>query len=291
MSIFKAYDIRGVYRRDFDADAARKIAYFVTKYLGAKSVVISHDMRTSSPEVARAAIQGVVDAGAKCFDIGLASTPMNYFSVVHLDADAAIQVTASHNPAEYNGMKVSKRDARPVGYDSGLNAVEKMVAEGNVSPVTGGSREEADVLEAYVAHVLSMAGDISPLNIVVDAGNGMAGHTFPPILDGLPVKAVRMFFDLDGSFPNHEADPSKKENLVHLMAKVRKEGAVLGVALDGDADRCIFVDETGGPVRPDMVVGIIGCDAVLREGGGTIVYDVRSSRAVRVLVISPFRIS
>ncbi len=281
MEIFKAYDIRGIYGRDFSTDTARKIAYFTTRHLGAGRVVVGRDMRLSSADIAEAAVQGVLDAGAHCLDIGLASTPMNYFSVVHLDADAAIQITASHNPAEYNGFKVSKRNAEPVGYDAGLNAVEKLVEEEEISPVSGGTREEIDVRGAYTDHVLSLTGDISSFNVVLDASNGMGGLTLPPILNRLPIKVTPLFFDMDGSFPNHDPNPMKPENLVSLCDRVRSEGADLGVAFDGDADRCVFVDERGNPVRCDLITGIIGSEMVRQAGGGAVVYDVRTSRAAR----------
>ena len=280
--IFKAYDIRGVYGADFNAETAYRIAYFTVRHLAAERVVLSRDMRSSSPEVASAAVRGIVDAGAHCLDIGQASTPMNYFAVVHLDANAAIQITASHNPGEYNGFKISRRGAQPVGYDSGLSEIEKLVVgENAITPVGGGKREETNVSEAYTKHVLSMAGKISPLTIVVDAGNGMGGLTLPPILNGLPVKAIPLFFELDGSFPNHDANPLKSENLVQLCDRVREEGADLGAAFDGDADRCVFVDETGRIIRCDLITAIIGREMVSHAGGGKVIYDLRSSRAVR----------
>ena len=282
MGIFKAYDIRGVYGSDFDAETSRRIAYFSVIHLAAERVVLSRDMRSSSPEIASAAARGIVDAGAHCLDIGQASTPMNYFAVVHMDADAAIQITASHNPGEYNGFKISRRGAQPVGYDSGLSEIEKLVVgKGNITPVGGGKREETDVSEAYTRHVLSTAGEISPLTIVVDAANGMGGLTLPAILDGLPVKSIPLFFELDGSFPNHDPNPLKSENLVQLCDRVRAEGADLGVAFDGDADRCVFVDETGRVISCDLITAIIGREMVSRSGGGKVIYDVRSSRAVR----------
>lgn len=280
-TIFKAYDIRGVYGADFDADTARRIAYFTVRHLGAERVVLSRDMRLSSDEIASAALQGIMDAGARCLDIGPASTPMNYFAVVHLEADAGIQITASHNPPEYNGFKISRRGAEPVGYDSGLDKVERLVAEGSISPVSGGRRNEVDVRDAYTRHVVSLAGEISPLSVVVDAANGMGGLTLPAILDGLPVKPVPLFFDLDGSFPNHDPNPLKPENLVQLCDRVRTEAADLGVAFDGDADRCVFVDESGRIIRCDLVTAIIGREMVSRARGGKVIYDVRSSRAVR----------
>lgn len=238
-------------------------------------------MRSSSPEIAKAAAQGIVDAGAHCLDIGQASTPMNYFAAVHLDVDAAIQITASHNPREYNGFKISRRGAQPVAYDSGLSEIEKLVKEGSVTSHAGGTKEEIDVRDAYTEHVLSTAGEISPLTIVVDAANGMGGLTLPAILDGLPVKSIPLFFELDGSFPNHDPNPLKSENLAQLCDRVRAEGADLGAAFDGDADRCVFVDETGKVISCDLITAIIGREMVSHAGGGRVIYDVRSSRAVR----------
>jgi phosphomannomutase len=281
VGIFKAYDIRGIYGEDFSEDIAYKVGFFVASELDAKRVVVSRDMRVSSPSVAAAVARGAADAGAHCMDVGLASTPMNYFSIVHLDADAGFQVTASHNPVEYNGIKISRRGAEPMGYHSGLADIERLVAGTPVSPVGDGKVEKENVLDAYAEHVASRAGDMAPLTLVVDAANGMGGMTLPPILERLPVKVIPLFFELDGSFPNHDANPLKEENLAALAERVRDEGAELGAAFDGDADRCVFTDENGAMIRGDLATAILGPEMVRRNGGGKVIYDVRSSRAVR----------
>jgi len=277
---FKAYDIRGVYPKDLDEETARRIGFAIARSLGARRLVAGRDMRLSAPSMHAAAVEGARRAGADVIDIGLASTPMTYFAIGSLGTDGGFQVTASHNPPEYVGFKVCRRDAVPVGGESGLAGIEAEVRSGRpLPPAATGRVESRDVLGDFARHVLRFAGEVRPFRVVIDAGNGMGGYTLPPILEQLPVRVTRLFFEPDGSFPNHEADPLKDENLAPVQEAVRRERADLGVAFDGDADRCIFVDEQGGRVGCDLITALIARD-LLRTWKGPIVYDLRSSRVV-----------
>jgi len=281
MSIFKAYDVRGVVPRDLNEDVAYRIGRAAPLVLGAKSMVVGRDMRRSSEALARALIRGIAESGCDATDIGLCTTPMNYFAVGSGPYGGAAMVTASHNPAEWNGFKFSRSGAAPVSYETGLAEMERLVA-GELPPAPGtrGRVEKKDVRPAYVRHLLKFAEGIGPLTVVVDAGNGMAGMVLPEIFEHLPCRLHALYFELDGSFPNHEANPLKRENLVDLQAEVRATGADIGVAFDGDADRCMFVDETGEPVSSDLVTALLARELLERERGAAVVYDLRSSRVV-----------
>jgi phosphomannomutase len=285
MSIFKAYDVRGIYPTEIDEALARKIGAAFTTVLGAKSLVVGRDMRASAPSVARAFMDGAAAAGARVVDIGLASTPMAYYAIGSLGTDGGAQVTASHNPGQYIGFKFCRKGCVPVSGDTGIKEIEALVKSGG-GPTDGGggAAEQRDLLSAYADHVLRFGPGIRKLKVVIDAGNGMAGHTVPRILAKLPIEAERMYFELDGTFPNHEANPMKLENLADIVARVKATGADLGVAFDGDADRCVFIDERGVPAPSDAVTAIFAQEMLKSEKNGKVVYDLRSSRAVADII-------
>jgi phosphomannomutase len=245
-------------------------------------------MRLSSPTMAEAVIRGAADGGAAVADIGLAGTEMVYFAVGELGLDGGIAVTASHNPKEYTGMKIVRRGALPVGGDSGLLDVRDraLVLLGHDRGQTPAVSEKVDIYPAFVEKVLSFidVSAVRPLRVVIDAANGMAGAMLPPVLERLPIDAVRCFFEPDGSFPNHAPNPLLPENREFIVAKVREERADLGIAFDGDADRCFFVDDTGEFVPGDFVTALLAQSMLEKEPGGTIIYDVRASWAVRDVV-------
>jgi phosphomannomutase len=287
--IFKAYDIRGIVPTELNEEIAYKIGLSFQHVLDAddrangNTVVASRDMRSHSEGLQKALVRGMTDSGLDVLDIGLSSTPMNYFAISHFKAAGGVQVTASHNPAEYNGFKFSRHGARPVSGDHGIALMEKAVQSGDLpKAATPGKVTRGDVFEAYKQHVLSfLRGKDSgrKLKAVADAANGMATIDLP-ILEDLGVDLKTLFFQLDGTFPNHEANPLKEENLVDLQKAVRDDGADLGISFDGDADRAAFIDETGAPIGSDLMTGLIGGILLEREPGKAVVYDLRSSRAV-----------
>lgn len=288
--IYKAYDVRGIYPTQLDESIARQVGNAFQHVLdaedrahGGNTVVVSRDMRPSSVPLAEALIAGLNSAGLDVVDIGLATTPMNYFAIGHLRAAGGVQVTASHNPAEYNGLKFSRHEARPVSGDHGIPLLEQSVRDGNLPlAATPGRVTRADVRAAYERHVLSFLrrpADARRLRVVVDAANGMA-TTDRAMFDALGVEILPLYFELDGSFPNHEANPLKLENLRDLRAMVRETGADLGISCDGDFDRAAFVDETGEPVGSDLATALIAGELLSREPGRHVLYDLRSSRAV-----------
>jgi phosphomannomutase len=282
MGIFKAYDIRGVVPTELDAALAKKIGNAFARFLQAERLVVGQDMRTHSPALADAVSEGMRDAGAAVIRLGLSETPMAYFAIGSLDCDGGLCVTASHNPGQYNGMKLCREGARPISLASGIGEIERLCRAPYPAPVARrGAEERADVLQAYADHVASFARIERPITIAVDAANGMAGHALPHVLARLPrVRAHTLFMDLDGTFPNHEANPLKEENLRDVQALVRSTGAELGVAFDGDADRCCFVDETGTTVGADLVTALLAPRFLARAPGVPIVYDLRSSWVV-----------
>jgi phosphomannomutase len=283
MGVFKAYDIRGLVPSELDADLARRIGHSFVRLLDARSLVVGRDARTHSPEICGAVIDGIRAAGCNVIDIGLASTPMSYFAIGSRDCDGGMVVTASHNPGEYNGMKLCGRGATPISAANGILDIEKMCAE--PSPGAGSSRgqlEEIDLLADYASHVASFSSVASEVKIAIDAANGMAGYTLPSILEKLPmVKASTMLMEPDGTFPNHEANPLKEENLDYVRELIASSGARLGVSFDGDADRCCFVDETGVTIPADLMTALLA-QIYLKGGTGVpIVYDLRSSWVVK----------
>jgi phosphomannomutase len=282
--IFKAYDVRGIYPSELDEEGAYAIGRAVVQQFEPKRFAVGHDMRLSSPAMAAAAIRGVADGGAEVLDLGMIGTEMLYFAVGALGLDGGLTVTASHNPKQYTGMKIVRRGALPVGGESGLLDVrDRALASNKLLQAEPGKVEAYDIWPAYVDRVMSFIDPsaLRPLKVVIDAANGMAGAMLPPVLDRLPtVEARRCFFEPDGSFPNHEPNPLLPENREFIVRKTLEEGADLGVAFDGDADRCFFVDDTGEFVPGDFITALFAELVLAKEPGAKIIYDVRASWAV-----------
>ncbi|SDN85126.1 phosphomannomutase/phosphoglucomutase [Actinacidiphila guanduensis] len=288
--IVKAYDVRGVVPDQWDEPLAEIFGAAFATVTGASAVVVGHDMRPSSPGLSRAFARGAASRGADVTEIGLCSTDELYFASGHLDLPGAM-FTASHNPARYNGIKMCRAGAAPVGQDTGLadiRALAEQWSAGGLPPgaPTAGTITSRDVLHDYAGFLRSLVdlSGIRPLKVVVDAGNGMGGHTVPTVLDGLPLDLVPMYFELDGTFPNHEANPLDPKNLVDLQAKVRETGADLGLAFDGDADRCFAVDERGEPVSPSAVTALVAARELARNPGAVIIHNLITSRSVPEVV-------
>jgi phosphomannomutase len=285
--IFKAYDIRGLYPEELDAEAAAAIGRGIARFLGGGPVVVGRDMRESGLVLRETLIAGLRAEGAAVVDIGRVSTPMVYFATQALETAGGVMITASHNPGAYNGLKVCARHAVPVGGESGLREVAEHARAllGQALPEPGADLEACDVRERYYGSLLDMFPARPRLHAVIDAGNGIAGEAVDGLLEALPLEVTRLYFEPDGSFPNHEANPLDVETLADLRRKVVELGADLGVAFDGDGDRCAFVDETGEPVPADLMTALL-CEAAARHGllgvepGTPIVYDLRSSRVV-----------
>jgi len=282
--VFKAYDVRGIYPDELDEAGARAIGRAYVEEFEPQKIAVGRDMRLSSPAIAEAVMSGAAEAGADVLDLGLLGTEMVYFAVGDLELDGGIMVTASHNPKQYTGMKIVRGGALPVGGDSGLLDIRTraMAAADTPGGQTPGQVEKYDVWPAYVERVLSFVDVevIKPLRVVIDAANGMAGAMLPPVLGRLPVDTVRCYFEPDGSFPNHEPNPLLPENREFIVAKMLEEGADLGVAFDGDADRCFFVDDSGEFVPGDFVTALLAESILAREPGGKVIYDLRASWAV-----------
>jgi len=284
--VFKAYDVRGVYPDELDEEGAYAIGRAYVEHFEPRRIAVGRDMRRSSPSMSAALIEGAADGGADVLDLGMVGTEMVYYAVGELELEGGVCVTASHNPQQYTGMKIVRRGALPVGGESGLLDVRdralELVAQSNyLSPRRGEVRHE-DIWPGFVEKVLSFVDieAIKPLKVVIDAANGMAGAMLPPVLERLPIDAVTCFFEPDGSFPNHEPNPLLPENREFIIGKTREEHADLGVAYDGDADRCFFVDDTGEFVPGDFVTALLAESILRKEGGGNVIYDVRASRAV-----------
>ncbi|NUU25449.1 MAG: phosphomannomutase/phosphoglucomutase [Streptomycetaceae bacterium] len=284
--IVKAYDVRGVVPDQWDADTARALGAAFTRVTGATAVVVGRDMRPSSPGLSRAFAEGAASQGADVTEIGLASTDQLYYASGSLDLPGAM-FTASHNPAQYNGIKMCRAGAAPIGQDTGLAEIRALVEEGVPRyDGTPGTVTQRDVLPGYADYLRSLVDltGIRPLKVVVDAGNGMGGHTVPAVLDGLPLEVVPMYFELDGTFPNHEANPLDPANLVDLQAEVRETGADLGLAFDGDADRCFVVDEKGDPVSPSAITALVAVRELAKHPGATVIHNLITSSAVPEIV-------
>lgn len=286
MGIFKSYDIRGKYPAEIDDQTARKIGTSIAQFFkqenpNAKNIVVGRDMRTSSKSMANALTEGLCTAGLNVVNIGVVSTEMTYFAVGHYKYDGGVMVTASHNPAEYNGFKICREQAVPVSFETGINRIAKLTKQ--YYPPRGehsGKVVLSDVFKDYKKHVLKFANNLRHLRIVVDAGNGMAGKVIPFVCEGLPIEIIPLYFDLDGNFPNHDPNPLKTENLADLQNKVRETRAHIGVAFDGDADRCAFVDEMGRAIGCDIITALLAKQILEKEKGAPIVYDLRSSWVV-----------
>jgi len=281
LSIFKAYDIRGIYERELDLPTARSIGAAFARFLGARRVVVVHDMRASSPDVAKAVMEGITSQGADVIDCGLGETPFGYFAVGHLQADGGMIVTASHNPAEYTGVKMVREQAIPLSGETGIAEIERLVREGvPVADGPVGRIETRDLLSEYERHVRAFMRPWRPLCLVIDFANGMGAHLVPRLLSGTGLNCDFLNAELDGTFPNHEANPLKDENILELCQNVTMGGADLGVAFDGDADRCVFVDENGLRVPSDIITALIARALIPRQPGTAVVYDLRSSDVV-----------
>ena len=281
--VFKAYDVRGVYPTELDEEGAYAVGRAYVEQFEPQRIAVGRDMRLSSPKIAQAVIEGAADGGADIKDIGLVGTEMVYFAVGELGLDGGIAVTASHNSKEYTGMKIVRRGALPVGGDSGLAEVRDRALAGFDEPRRRGEVGEENVWPAYVERVLSFVdvSAIAPLRVVVDAANGMAGVMLPPVLERLPsVEVVACHFEPDGTFPNHEPNPLLPENREFIVRKTLEEGADLGVAFDGDADRCFFVDDAGEFVPGDFATALLAEAVLAKEPGAKVIYDVRASWAV-----------
>jgi phosphomannomutase len=285
--IVKAYDIRGLVPEQLDEPLARDLGAAFVQFLGADRIVTGHDMRESSPGLATAFAAGATSQGADVVEIGLASTDMLYFAAGSLDIPGAM-FTASHNPARYNGIKLCRAGAAPVGQDSGLAEIRALVEAGvPSSDAKPGSITHRELLADYSTYLKGLVPgirEIRPLKVVVDAGNGMGGYTVPTVFADLPLELTELFFTLDGNFPNHEANPIEPANLVDLQAKVADVGADIGLAFDGDADRCFVVDERGEVVSPSTLTALIAARAIAREPGATIIYNLITSHAVPDIV-------
>ncbi len=278
MKGFKAYDIRGVYGKDFDEKDAYKIGFFLPRLLETKAVLVGRDVRSSTEVLFEALCSGITDAGADIYDMGLATTPMVYFATAHFGFDASVQITASHNPKEYNGFKVSKTGALPVGYESGLADLQEMVENEEPKPVAEkGEVKSFEVKQTYLDFLSSYVPEsFGSLDVTVDCSNGMASLLIHELLGGEP---HYLFDTLDGAFPNHAPNPLEEENVKDLKKAVGKNGSDLGIIFDGDADRVMFVDEKGDFVPPDLIIAVLGRFFLVRERGN-VLQDIRTSRSV-----------
>ncbi len=280
---FKAYDVRGLYRSELDEAGAYAIGRAYVDQFESRRIAVGRDMRLSSPTMAAAVREGAADGGADVLDIGMVGTEMLYFAVGALELDGGIAVTASHNPKEYTGMKIVRRGALPVGGESGLLDVRDRALAAQWRDAERGEIRDEDIWARFVDRVLSFVDveSLRPLRVVIDAANGMAGAMLPPVLERLPMlEVVRCYFDPDGSFPNHEPNPLLPENRQFIIDKTTSEGADFGVAYDGDADRCFFVDDVGNFVPGDFTTALFAESILAKEPGGKVIYDVRASWAV-----------
>ena len=286
--IFKAYDVRGTYPNEVDETAARAIGAAFVTYLGAKHIGVGRDMRLSSPALAAAFIQGATSQGTEVIDYGMIPTDVLYFAVASDGLDGGVQITASHNPKQYNGMKMVRREAVPLSGEAGISDIRDLIAADRLPPPAAvpGVVRERDVVVPYVEHVQSFIdpGVIRPFKVVLDAGSGMAGQIAPRLFDVLPCQTTRLCFEIDGRFPNHEANPLIDENRRDITERVIAEKADIGIAWDGDADRCFFIDGTGDFVPGDFVTALLAEAFLLKHPGATIIYDLRASHAVKDVV-------
>jgi phosphomannomutase len=286
--ILKAYDVRGIYPGEINEDVARAIGAAFVAYLKAKRIALGRDMRLSSPSLAAAFIDGATSQGADVVDYGMIPTDMLYFAVATDRLEGGVQVTASHNPKQYNGMKMVRQEAFPLSGDAGISDIRDAIAGDRLPPSAArrGTVTQKDVLAAYVNHVMSFIDPtvIRPFNVVLDAGSGMGGLVAPKLFERLPCRTTRLCFDIDGHFPNHESNPLIEENRRDIVERVVAEKADVGIAWDGDADRCFFIDGTGEFISGDFITALLAEAFLLRDPGATIIYDLRASHAVRDIV-------
>ncbi|WP_066372979.1 phosphomannomutase/phosphoglucomutase [Herbidospora mongoliensis] len=285
--IFKAYDVRGVVPDEFDEEIAEAVGAAFAEVVGGDRIVIAHDMRESSVPLAEAFARGATSRGADVINAGLGSTDLLYYASGSLDLPG-VMFTASHNPAQYNGMKMCRAGAIPIGSETGMLEIRDRASGllgASVSDPTG-SVTTQDMLTGYSDHLKSLVdlSAIRPLKVVVDAGNGMGGHTVPEVFAGLPIDLVPLFFELDGSFPNHEANPIEPANLVDLQRAVLEHGADIGIAFDGDADRCWVIDEKGGSVSPSTITALVAARELAKHPGATIIHNLITSRGVPEII-------
>jgi len=284
-SIFKAYDVRGIYPGQLDGEVARRIGRAFVDYLGAKRIAVGHDARVSSPEISASFIRGARSQGCEVTDIGTVGTDMLYYFSASRDLDGGAIITASHNPKEWNGIKMVRKGALALSGDAGIKEIKEAILAGRYADdpaPPAGEPARVEIIDDYARHCLSFIdkAKIPHLSAVLDTGNGMGAVGAAALFAQLPVATTRMYFDLDGTFPNHPPDPLEAENRKEIEARVVAEKADLGIAWDGDADRCFFVDDTGAFVPGDFVTALLGEAFVRKEPGARVVYDVRASRAV-----------
>jgi phosphomannomutase len=286
--IFKAYDIRGVYPGEIDESGAKAIGTAFATYLGADEIAVGHDMRLSSPSLVAAFIDGVTEQGVDVSDYGMLSTDMMYFAVASANHAGGAQITASHNPKQYNGAKLVREGAFPLSGDAGINDIRDMIAGGELPKPADrrGTVTKKTVLDRYVAHVLSFIDPsvVKPFNVVLDAGSGTGAIAAPKIFDRLACRTTRLCFEIDGNFPNHEANPLIEENRRDITEAVIRQKADIGIAWDGDADRCFFIDGAGEFISGDFITALLAQAFLLKQPGATIIYDLRASYAVKDIV-------
>jgi len=276
MGAFKAYDIRGIYNKDFNKDTVYKVGFFLPALLECDQIVVGRDVRTTSDEIFEYLCQGITDAGADVWDIGLSTTPMVYFATVHLNAGGSVQITASHNPAKYNGLKISRAMALPVGADSGLKELEQMVLTMQPSPVEHKGKVISKAVKSdYLEFLKAYVPDLSALNVSIDCSHGMANLL---VKDLLGVNHAYIYDWFDGTFPAHEPNPLEEENCADIKAEVLANGSDLGIIFDGDADRVMFIDEKGKFIQPDYITAVIGAYYLEKEKGN-VLQDIRTSRS------------
>jgi phosphomannomutase len=287
-SVFKAYDVRGIYPTEVTAELFHQLGRAFVAYLGPGRFAVTRDMRVSSPELSAAFIAGARAQGGHIVDYGLMGTDLMYFAVAADGLDGGAQVTASHNPGEYNGCKMVRREAFPLSGEAGIKEMKEMILNGTIPPPTGspGTLETRDALDRYTDHVMGFidASIVRPFGVVLDAGSGIAGLVAPRLFDRLPCRTTRLCFEVDGTFPNHEANPLIEENRRDITAKVIEERSDAGIAWDGDADRCFFLDGTGEFIAGDFITALLAESFLMKRPGSTIVYDVRASYAVKDIV-------
>src|SRR6187397_2079897 len=287
-SIFKAYDVRAIYGTELNEDGARLIGRAFVAYLNASRIAVSRDMRVSSPSLAAAFIDGAREQGADIVDFGMCATDMLYFGVVRDELEGGAQITASHNPKQYNGIKMVRREAFPLSGDAGINNIRDMIGTDTIPAPSrpAGRLESKDLLADYVKVVMGFIDPsiVRPFNVVLDAGSGMAGLVAPKLFEQLPCRTTRLCFEIDGRFPNHEANPLIEENRRDIVERVVAEKADIGIAWDGDADRCFFIDGTGEFISGDFITALLAEAFLLKSPGATIIYDLRASHAVKDIV-------